>query len=689
MKFTTSILKVFSLDHSATKRSVAGILLLGTVVGASIISCRTRSGNTRLTADAGTAQAIEVLNILGAQSPHLPAGSTGFCAGACHIGAQWHAGNLNSDHSVMIKDWAELTKTTNLCFTANAAEPAKKLACLYNDPENRALGYNVKKLGFYRASAHLETTKSIFTDPLLPAGVGGEAEYTKWFADAAMPKQPPVVPAKPTFRQLKEEDFNKLLAWSLAGAPNLAEAFGPVTIDGPLAPVACVNDISDELKLQIDRLRTEKKSWAEVNKQNPSIKMLGCVEGTTSADRCFMDDANDLKFPEVFTDPETSTWASRIRNEEYNNIQVDASMPPTQRMRLLKKLPFRSTFWARSSADGRFMGDGLRNQAHLTNPDGTPGAYIPDNSKGFIVDLALPERPYIGVSGPYDPGFFPDNKGFTWMGGGTGFFCSQKMLENPNTKFIDFDTETTFCGSRDIGVYQHVGRAIDDKYYIVRSDNYSNDDGGSSSYRRDPSVVPFSVEHSTAELFTMVEDGQKFKVNPSIDLPTPFEGDFGISPSASFITSRISSKPIDTEAPRQVGYRLRRFDPDTKTTVPLATVCMRGGKASISFDERFMVTHHYVDSSDSKELHLSSTSDAFKDRISNSSNIYIFDLLTKRKFRITFMEPGQYALYPHFRSDGWLYFLVRDINKPTSDYLIASDVALRLPTLPASYTGIE
>ena len=26
------------------------------------------------------------------------------------------------------------------------------------------------------------------------------------------------------------------------------------------------------------------------------------------------------------------------------------------------------------------------------------------------------------------------------------------------------------------------------------------------------------------------------------------------------------------------------------------------------------------------------------------------------------MNPGQYALYPHFRSDGWLYFLVRDIN---------------------------
>ena len=92
---------------------------------------------------------------------------------------------------------------------------------------------------------------------------------------------------------------------------------------------------------------------------------------------------------------------------------------------------------------------------------------------------------------------------------------------------------------------------------------------------------------------------------------------------------------------------------------------------------------------DAKEFKLDENSDAFKDRINNSSNVYIYDLVTKRKFRITFMNAGQYALYPHFRSDGWLYFLVRDVNKPTSDYLVASDVALRLPSLPASYTGIK
>jgi hypothetical protein len=36
-------------------------------------------------------------------------------------------------------------------------------------------------------------------------------------------------------------------------------------------------------------------------------------------------------------------------------------------------------------------------------------------------------------------------------------------------------------------------------------------------------------------------------------------------------------------------------------------------------------------------------------------------------------------LYPHFRSDGWLYFLVRDIrHEPAKDYIVATDAAIRL-----------
>jgi hypothetical protein len=39
------------------------------------------------------------------------------------------------------------------------------------------------------------------------------------------------------------------------------------------------------------------------------------------------------------------------------------------------------------------------------------------------------------------------------------------------------------------------------------------------------------------------------------------------------------------------------------------------------------------------------------------------------------MQPGQYALYPHFRSDGWIYAQVRDTNAG-HEYTVASDAAL-------------
>lgn len=41
------------------------------------------------------------------------------------------------------------------------------------------------------------------------------------------------------------------------------------------------------------------------------------------------------------------------------------------------------------------------------------------------------------------------------------------------------------------------------------------------------------------------------------------------------------------------------------------------------------------------------------------------------------MQPGQYALFPHFRSDGWIYFIVRTQNTST-EHIVASDAALTL-----------
>ena len=50
--------------------------------------------------------------------------------------------------------------------------------------------------------------------------------------------------------------------------------------------------------------------------------------------------------------------------------------------------------------------------------------------------------------------------------------------------------------------------------------------------------------------------------------------------------------------------------------------------------------------------------------------------MTKQKKRVTKMAPNQFALFPHFRSDGWLYFLVVD-KAARKYYVAASDWAVR------------
>ena len=113
------------------------------------------------------------------------------------------------------------------------------------------------------------------------------------------------------------------------------------------------------------------------------------------------------------------------------------------------------------------------------------------------------------------------------------------------------------------------------------------------------------------------------------------------------------------------------------STPEIARYCIKGAKPAISFDEKFFVIHHYVGAADYAELGFSSANDpTFQQMITKgTSNLYLVNIVTGAKQRITNMKPGQYALYPHWRSDGWIYFLVRDKNT-NKEYAAASDAAL-------------
>jgi hypothetical protein len=143
-----------------------------------------------------------------------------------------------------------------------------------------------------------------------------------------------------------------------------------------------------------------------------------------------------------------------------------------------------------------------------------------------------------------------------------------------------------------------------------------------------------------------------------------------MSPTTQLTASRVSGEE------KQEGYAIRHLvstmTPEGYTfeAKPVARICIPGGKANFSFDERFLVTHHYLTRADFD------TDEAFAPFQKNpASDVYVVDLLTGENIRVTRMAPGQLALFPHFRSDGWLYITVRDRNTEREFY-IASDIAV-------------
>jgi len=533
----------------------------------------------------GPELALEAAKVLGANanSPDCEGGdcSSRRCA-ECH-----------SVSKAALQRWRVLTKAAedecNLKDDPNGMSRTQALAsvnCLRVEPSDDTSVFATEKLGVLSTGVQYGPFRELFRKAygddswLIP--------YLQFKARVGMPKG--------GHPKLSQREFAVVAKWFAQGLPSI-----DATLTEPPAPTTCqasqntagvTSHLSD---MQFD-------GWSAVNKEN-GINMFGC--GTADPSQCFTSG---------FTN-RNSTWG--------NNVGT---------VRELRELGFRSSYWTRSSADGRFIGNGGGSDLGSTIIDMNTGTKIP-------------------VDASYDPGFFPDNSGFIFQGatGGAGI-CPLSVLTKYNS--IDFSEPECITASG-INLYQHVATGTNGSDYFVINSQFTSDPGSAS---KDPRAN-FAAS-ATMKFTPMFFDGSNYVPQSPVIVDSPFEGDSVLSPSARLVISRMAGPDGDS-----LGYVIRKVNiqrfGDAYTvdiSQKLATICdMHGAKASFSFDERFVVVHHYESD--------------------GTANLFLYDLQTQQVKQITDMPAGQRALFPHFRSDGWIYFTVKD---GTKEYAAASDAAVFL-----------
>ncbi len=526
--------------------------------------------------------AKEALKILGAR---ITDANDPRCTGEGGLCTTRRCAECHSVSKNGLKHWLDLTEKSgtdcglNADIDAMTQEDARKaVACLRALPEDPNSVFAADKVGILTTGARHGFFRKLFQKAF---------EDQDWLKQYISFKQRVSMP-KGTYTQISQFEHAVLLKWFGEKLPHLD------LIEDPPAPTTCTPFLDKEaIANHTDGMEFD--GWGAVNKEN-GITMYGCDA----------DGANCFANAEDFTEK----WGTEVGGNLKN----------------VTKLGFKTSFWTRSSADGRFIGNGG------------------DMVRG--VD--------IKIKASYDPGFFPDNSGFIFQGGGTGI-CTQSLLETEDE--IDFEEEGCIRGTN-INLYQHVARGLDGDYFVINS-QFTSDSGRTT---KDDPKANFNFD-STMKFSPMIFNGQVYEQLDAVIVESPFEGDSVLSPSGQLVISRIGGADGKT-----LGYNIRRVEaeksgdnykiyidqPSPKGEAKLlATVCQSGAKANISFDERFVVTHHYESD--------------------GTSNIYFIDLLDGEWVPITKMPEGSNALFPHFRSDGWFYFLVRQGD---DEWVVGGDLAV-------------
>lgn len=590
----------------------------------------------------------EALKILGAQK--IP-------------GARQTCNQCHSINQRQLRVWETHYKETSAVLKDPNKPPREKLAQLRLDPTDSNSPYSARQLGVLAAAVYQEDVPEIREAvKAFRAVYGANAlrELTRWREEVSMPYY------GEDSERFSKADFALVQKYVDLGMPLLEELIPEAPRPGP-----CEQSISDELKQHIATMKT--KGW-EARNRDQHVPMFACATPNDPAS-CFVqkkDDGTDI-FPEVETLAFARGWKAA-----------------GGKLRLLHELPHGTSFWSRNSADGRFVSSG----------GGELGAFMVDLGKQLETRGA--ETREIGIPASYDPSFMPDNGGFLiqggwvasngsrrranpnadfgnredWRGGdhwgGSGtFYCTQDLFTKPSLVNLTF-TESECSSLDNVSLYQSVGRRLADNelsdYFIVNN-TFESDDG------MDADSIPAFGEDQSLQIHVMVSGGSEggYHIGQTASIPAPWEGDTMMSPTTLLTASRLGGEE------KQEGYTIRKIKSSlgeggySFEAAPVARICMDGGKANFSFDERYLVTHHYLSRADfpSDEAWA-----PYRDNV--AADIYVVDLLTGEKIRVTHMAPGQLALFPHFRSDGWLYIDVRDRNTG-KEYYIASDVVIGRP----------
>lgn len=538
--------------------------------------------------------------------------------------------NCNDCHALTrqsLRYWRALSdEAMRTCLTDLAIETPESartmIDCLRDDPGDPMGNFQPKKLGIFTTGVDNEWFEYLFWRAY--GEPTWQAEYEAFKMRMIMPQ---VTSGHAAFSQ---NDFDIVAEWFARGLPAL-----DATLPEDPPPSECLPGVSADVDYHVSAM--ELVGWKAKNEEN-NILMFGC-NGANSAIECL------TSYHDADSTPYGAGW----------------EIVPDSTQRILFTTSYRSSYWTRSSADGRFVGHGRTGA-------GTAAA---------IVDL---QREFeIPVSAFYDPGFFPDNSGFMFQAG-SALFCEQSEL-TASPMQITF-SEPTCTSNNAVGLYQHIAAAVDGGDYWAVDGQFVSDNGGITPTLSDP--PSFFGSNSRIDLTPIVNVGNGYEPQLSIRLDVPFEGDTVLSPSGRLMVSRVGGP-----GNAQLGYLLRDVQAIMLTggggytvqSQEVARYCINGGKPGFSYDERWMVIHHYIDAGDAVELGFTDSDDpGFQPYLSQGgANLYLIDLLTGQSTRITHMAPGQYALFPHFRSDGWIYYQVRIIGQ-TGEHIVANDAALVLST---------